>query len=149
MTFYELVCLISLDVDENEIKKFSDKIADFVKQEEGEIKEIKEPLVQKLGYPIKRQVSAYIVSFDFNLEKEKLPLVEEKLKQEPKILRYLLSVKKVSKKPKKAPRKKLFIAPKTITEPVEKEKIKIAEKIKKQGKVELKEIEKKLEEILE
>ena len=150
MTLYELFYLISPEISEDEIKKFSDKILDFVKQEQGEIKEIKEPFRQKLGYPIKKQISAYMVSFDFNLEKEKLPAIEEKLNQESKILRYAISIKKIRRKEEKIRRKKLFVLKKTVeAEPIGKEKTKITEKIKKQGKVELKEIEKKLEEILE
>lgn len=153
MTLYQLIYLISPEVSEDEVKKFSAKIADFVKQEQGEIKKIKEPFIQKLGYPIKKQISAYMVSFDFNLEKEKLPVIEEKLNQESRILRYAISKKKIRKKEEKTPRKKLFSKEITKIEPLikptQKDKTKIAEKIKNEGKVELKEIEKKLAEILE
>ena len=151
MTLYELFYLISPDISEDEMKKISDKILDSIKQEKGEIKKTREPLVKKLGYPIKKQISAYMLSFDFNLEKEKLSVIKEKLSQESKILRYDISVKKIRRKEEKIPRRKLLFKETAKTEPFKDEKTKIAEKprIKKEGKVELNEIEKKLEEILE
>jgi primase-polymerase (primpol)-like protein len=90
-----------------------------------------------------------MVSFDFNLEKEKLPAIEEKLKEESKILRYAILVKKIHRKEEKVRRKKMPIIEKIEKiGAIKKQETKIPEKMKNEGKVELKEIEKKLEEIL-
>ena len=87
------------------------------------------PIKKRLFSPIKRRSQAYITTLNFHLEPEKLTNLEKKLKSENQILRYLILVKQLPKKveiPTKIPKK--VIRPKP--------------------KVELKEIEKKLEEIL-
>jgi ribosomal protein S6 len=79
---------------------------------------------RKTAYPIKKEEEVFLVSLDFNFSPEKIKDLEKKLKEENKILRYLILVKEKKEKP------------------AEKETL-------KKKKVELKEIEKKLKEILE
>jgi len=76
---------------------------------------------------------------NFQLNPEKISALEKKLKSENQILRYLLLTKRPSRKVEFIARR--IVVPKT--EIIEKPKVSEEEK-----KVELKEIEKKLEEIL-
>ena len=130
MHSYELTYLISPDLSEEELKIFPEKINSFL--EEGRSEGLKLPVKRRLAYPIKKKIEAYLGVLNFYLPSEKLENFEKKLKKEPKILRYLLLKKEVPRKiemPRIRPEAK-------------------APKIKKEKKVELKEIEKKLEEIL-
>jgi len=129
MKNYELTLLISPDLSEEELKLLKEKIISLI-QKEGGILNQESPLTKKsLAFPIKKRQSAYFVTLDFQILPEKIEDLEKKLKGEGKILRYLISVK--------TPIKEVF------------PKIKKLAKIEKpKAKVELKEIEKKLEEIL-
>lgn len=132
MHFYELTYLISSDLSEKEIKTLQDKIISLI-QEKGGILGVEEklPFKKKLAYPVKKQSQAYLTVINFQMMAEKLIDLEKKIKLENQILRYLILAKKelrVAKFPKKPPG-----SLKKIVKP----------------KVELKEIEKKLEEILD
>ena len=82
--------------------------------------------------PIKKQLTPVLISLEFLAEPDKIETLEKKLKDEPQIQRCLIVVKKPRKIEAKSI-KKTFREPKTQPE---------------KPKVELKEIEKKLDEIL-
>ena len=125
MRYYELTFLISPELSEEEIKDFQEKIISLTQEVGGKLLgEVKTPVRKKM---------AYLATLNFNLDPEKLESLEKRLKSESPILRYIILTKKV---PKKVPEK----IPEIATKP---KKI-----VKPEAKVELKEIEKKLEEIL-
>jgi len=132
MKSYELTYLISPDLSEEELKIFQEKIASLIQNEEGKIKEIKNPIKRKLAYPIKRKTEVFIANLNFYFLPEKLESLEKKLKSESKILRYLILVQEKPEKIK---------VPEIISKPR-------VPRIKKEKKVELEKIEEKLEEIL-
>ncbi len=127
MRHYELTYLISPDLSEKEAKVFSEKIISLIQGLGGELLgEVKTPVRKKM---------AYLATLNFHLDPEKLGGLEKGLKSENQVLRYIILTK-----------------PKHITRYVLGEKVppsKLPKKIvKPEAKVELKEIEKKLEEIL-
>jgi small subunit ribosomal protein S6 len=124
MRYYQLTYLISPQLEKEEIKKIEDKIMEFLKKEGGIFDKLDPPLKRGLFYPIKKFKEAFLGSLYFFLEPENLKSLKEKLKSEEKILRFLITAEKA---PKKIPLPKKVVKPK---------------------KVELKEFEKKLEEIL-
>lgn len=130
MRLYELTYLISPEVSEKDLVSLQENIASFIQEKEGLLTEVSPPAEKKLAYPIKKKERAFLASMIFQLKPERLKELEEKLKGEEKILRYLILLQKM---PKKAP------SPPSLS----KKKI-----VEKKPKVELKEIEKKLEEIL-
>ncbi len=130
MKNYELTYLISSDVSGEELKNLSEKIKSFVQKEEGAIKKTTEPSKKELGYEIKEKREAFLSILNFSLNPEKLENLEKKLKTENQILRYMILNKDLSKKTLSVKR----TSPKL--------------KIKESEKVELKEIDKKIEEIL-
>jgi small subunit ribosomal protein S6 len=136
MKTYELTYLISSELSEEEAKEFQGKVTSLIQAEGGVLVEQSSLLRKKLAYPIKKQTQAYLAILVFQSEPEKIANLEKKLKSENQILRYLILTKKELKVVSKAPR---------IPPLPKKPKAVVPEKEKK---VELKEIEKKLEEIL-
>jgi len=136
MKLYEFTYLISPESSEDDLKTLQEKINSLIQNEGGILDEVAAPIKKDLAYPIKKQTSAYLTTLVFRLSSEKLENLEKKIKAEDKILRYSVlikpRVKEIPMRRKKLP-KKVEIFPKKITKP----------------KAELKEIEKKLEEILE
>ncbi len=133
MKNYELTCLISSEISETEAQQLQNQIATLIQSEAGILLEEKLPFRKKLAYPVKKQSQAYLSVLVFQLEPEKLKNLEKKLKEISQILRYLILIKHPVKEDK-------------ITSFARKTKSKKPEKEKK---VDLKDIEKKLEEILE
>jgi ribosomal protein S6 len=132
MKDYELTYLIALDLSEQEVKDLSDKVRDFIQQEEGKIERLAKPSKRRLGYPIREKSEVFLISLDFSLAPEKLVTLENKLKSENQILRYIITIKeKVSEIDESISKK-----PRPVLRPGT------------PGKVELKEIDKKIEEIL-
>ena len=129
MKTYELIYLISPQTSEQEILSLQERIKSLIEKEQGSVKETSPPQKKLLAYLIKKQREAFLTSLVFLLEPENLKKIEKQLKEEGQILRYLIVVKKIIKKSSKSKtRRKKILKPKV--------------------KVELEEIEKKLEEIL-
>lgn len=130
MTLYELTFLISPELKESELKDFSQKIDSLISKE-GKITKSEEPKKINLAYPIQKKNEAFLAISEFSAEADKIESLKKKLGGEKEILRFLLIKKKrVEKKLKPAPA--IVSAGKPIPE----------------KKVELKEIEEKLEKIL-
>ena len=135
MKSYELTYLISADLTEEEAKQFQDKVTSLIQAEGGILAAGSTILRKKLAYPIKKQTQAFLAILTFQLEPIKLIDLEKKLKLENQMLRYLILIKPPVKEMPARRKKVPEIVPKKPFPPSEK-------------KVELKEIEKKLEEIL-
>ena len=102
---------------------------------EDEQKTLLEKVVSVSGIqPVNQHSSGFFNTLDFNCEPEKIKEIEDKLKQEPQIKRYLIVKKIISRMRTRLPRRPEF-------------SVKTEKKTAK-SKVELQEIEKKLDEIL-
>ena len=136
MKYYELTYLISSELKEEEIKKIVEEINSFLQKEGGIIQQSISPLLKILSYPIKKQKEAYFVTLDFNFaQTEKLKDLEKELKDRSGILRFSIIAKKTEDKLTERVVAERKIKPRPIPENTEE-------------KVELKDIDKKLEEIL-
>ena len=126
MKLYELTYLISHEFSEEQAKEFSQKICSLVQEEKGVLDAVN-PLMRK------RQNEFYVTTLNFRCDPENLEALRKKLSMEKQISRYMLLNK---------PR---------ISSKLKKERIKPIKPIieTKEKKVELKNIAKKLEEILE
>ena len=87
--------------------------------------------------PIKKQLTSTLITLEFYTEPEKIKEIEKKLKAESGIQRYIILNKEI-------PRPEVKISKRLPRETL----IKTEKKSEEKPKVELKEIEKKLEEIL-
>ncbi|MGB9743387.1 MAG: 30S ribosomal protein S6 [Minisyncoccales bacterium] len=135
MKNYELTYLISNELTEEEAQNLQNKIVSYIQEEGGILINQRTPIKKTLAYPVKKKSQAYLAVISYQLLPEKLSNLEKKIKTEFHLLRYLIVVLPTilpSTKPK----------PKLI-KPV------IKPSPTKQAKVELKEIEKKLDEILD
>ncbi len=109
-----------------EAQEFSETIIDLIKKGGGILDEIKNPKRRKLAYQIKKESEGSLTSLNFYFEPEKIENLTKKIDSDDQILRSLILTKKLPRK-------------------MELPKI---PKIKKEEKVALEEIEKKIEEIL-
>jgi small subunit ribosomal protein S6 len=133
MKTYELTYLISSELTDEQAASLQNKISALIKEEGGLLTGEVSISRKKLAYPVKKQSQAYLAVVNFQLSAEKLINLEKALKADSQILRHLVLIKRPTKVIKKS--RMMVIEPKI-------------EKPKKEKKVELKEIEKKLEEIL-
>jgi len=122
MKHYELIYLISPDLSETEINVLENKIISFI-QEEGGV------LIETVK-PVKKNEGNLLADLIFQITPEKLEILGKKIKSENQILRHLILTRK---------------KPRAVSEILTRPRKEI---IKPKTKVELKEIEKKLEEIL-
>lgn len=127
MKTYEFTYLIDPDISKEDLNSLQEIIKSFIKEEEGSIVRINPPLKKNLAYPIKKNKEAFLADLTFDLRPDKLDSLKKKIKSEKRIIRYLLLKKTLLKK---------------------KLKVRTIRKTQPKVKVELKEIEKKLEEIL-
>jgi len=126
MKSYELTYIISPKLTESEAQKFSEEIIDWIKKEGGILSDTHNPLKRRLAYQIKKEAEGFLASLGFYFNPEKLVNLTEKVKSETKILRSLIITKELAKKTE---------SPKML-------------ETKKEEKVAIEDIEKKLEEIL-
>lgn len=134
MKKYELTCLIAPDLTEGQLKEIQTAINSAIQDEEGVLGRVQDPIKKNLGGPIKKTGSAYLLTINFDSEAEKISGIENKLKALPQILRHVIIIKK---------NYRIKTRIKKIIKPtVEKEED------RREKKVELEEIGKKLEEIL-
>ena len=129
MKYYELACLISPNLSEQELNSFSEKINSLVHEQGAILDKILPDKKIALGSPIEKNTSAFFKIITFNINPEKLIDLEKKLKDNKEILRYSI-IYQHPVKPEKL-----------VSQPT---RIQDSEK-----KVELKDIDKKLKEILE
>lgn len=130
MKSYELTCLISSELSFEELNSLQEKIVSYLQEEEGILLKLNKIIKKTLDSPINKKTQVFFLNLNFQLSPEKIEPIKKKLKEEKQILRYFLIVKKLIK---------------TIED--NKREIKLTKKTMK-SKVELNEIEKKLEEIL-
>jgi ribosomal protein S6 len=132
MKNYELACLIPANLSDIEVESSREKIIELLQKEQAILFENpkNKPVRKKLGYPVKKTGQAFLLTFNFQMNPAGLAELEKELKADQEIIRYSIFAKKMLK-PEKAARRPVGTK-KKIAHP----------------KVELKEIEKKLDEIL-
>ena len=139
---YELSYLISSQASEQAWQEISRKINDFIQAKEGVVLESQLPQRISLAYSVKKENAAWFQITYFSLDSSKLEDLQKKLREEKEILRFLLLVKRPVKISARRQRKSKETISKLVLKEIKKEVG------TPQQKVELKEIEKKLEEIL-
>jgi ribosomal protein S6 len=132
---YELTFLINPNISKEELEDVFAQLKDRIIRSNGQITKDFSSQKIALAYPVKKLRQAYLVSLDFDVERDKIETIKAHLKDTRAVLRHLLITKHLVKiKPKKI--KPLKPRPLTIA-PQPKTKVKIEE------------LDKKLEEILE
>jgi len=122
MKNYELSYLVSSSIPEEDIKTLQENINSLIQKEEGVLLETSHP-IKKEGFSL--------ISLKFQINSEKILELEKTIRTDSRILRHILLIKHPAKAAKKI-RRSLKASPKST----------------EKSKVELKEIETRLEEIL-
>ncbi len=156
MKTYELTYIISSELTTEESKTVSEEINSFIQKEEGVIIRSENPVAKTLSYPIKKQGSGFFVVLEFQIAPEKLIELKEKIEKDNRILRNFIVIKKPIKIQKERRVKKRVLAEPEKTGIFSLEQNSAQEKPARNAshsdaggeKIELEDIEKKLEEIL-
>ena len=143
---YQLVCLISALTEPTGKEQITERINRLIQEGDGKISTISSPEERTLGYPIKKEKGAILLSFDFSYDGEKMPELQKNITTEQQILRYFL--KEIPKHKPYIPSARKSLFKKSESEENESVAEKTTDKISgKEQKVELKDIDKKIEEI--
>lgn len=132
MKNYVLNYIISSSLSEDEVAKTRETISSLIQNEGGSIVRVFGGKMIDLAYPIKKENKGYFELIDFDILPEKLSALDAKLKGVDSLLRFMIEHKKPEKE-------------KTITNLSYSPQIDSNEKHQKSS---LKEIDKKIEEIL-
>ena len=154
MKTYELTYIVSPELISEEAETKAKEIETLIQGREGMVSRQNTPMAKTLAYPIKKQASGYLGVLEFQLEPEKLSEMEKILKKDERIVRHMIVIKNPPK-PRKIRGSKTKIPSvfgiKTMPEKTEEKPVPEASDAKAEKtdkKVELKDIEQKLDEIL-
>ena len=90
MSDYELVAIISPEVDEEGVSKIVDKVTQSINSRGGTVEEIKNWGSRKLAYPIRKFMEADYVLARFKLMPKSVKELEGEISASSDILRYLV-----------------------------------------------------------
>jgi small subunit ribosomal protein S6 len=90
MRDYELVAIISPEVDEEGVSKLVDKVTQSIDSRGGAVEEVKKWGRRKLAYPIRKFVEADYVLARFKLTPKSVKELEVEISASADILRYLV-----------------------------------------------------------
>lgn len=151
---YELVYILTPKFSEDEFKSKAKEILDLLKKAEAEVAKEDFWGKKELAYPIKHFEEGWYVLCEFSSEPERIKEIDKTLKLQEEIIRFLIVKKEAEKAVKE---EKISEKPREI-EKVEKSarpagkpargKIEESEVVPKEKKVDLEELDKKLEKIL-
>ena len=151
MKKYELTYIISPEITNEESMALAKEIESFVQSKEGVILNQINPVAKTLAYPIKKHASGFMCVLEFQSEPELLAELEDKINKNTKIVRHIIAVKKPLKA-RKERRAKQPVAPSFVKEEkIENKELQDSDSHKasiEKEKIELKDIEQKLEELL-
>lgn len=90
MRDYELTVLFGADLSEKELDKEVKNLSDLLEKAGAKVKSKKDPVKKILAYEISKQREAYYVYLELEMESDKVAGVDEKLRLDEKVIRYLL-----------------------------------------------------------
>jgi len=172
MTYYSLFYLIPATLENDIVTDIQNSVTKLITKRNGTIIKTDEAEKRKLSYAINNIRHGIYTNIDFNVDQSKLDLLKKDLKLEANILRFLITQEKKSNKIIKPIRHKISTKtneaadtsednkpqkpqPSTDQSKEEQEKIKTViapittNKSKNKPKIDLEELDKKIEEILD
>lgn len=146
MKIYELTYIISPDITSEEAEAKAREIEALIKRSEGSVISQSNPTAKTLSYPIKSRASGFFGILEFQIEPEKLAEIKESVSKDGKITRHMMVVKNPVKiKKGRRTRPAPSFQPDVKAEENNPPSAKASEG---KEKVELKDIEQRLDEIL-
>jgi small subunit ribosomal protein S6 len=149
---YELLYIISNKFSENELEPIVSKIAQLIAEGEGKITYDEDWGKRRLAYPIKTFTHGYYRLVEFDLTAVNLSRIERNLRMMPELIRHQI-IKKETKHANqpsavlKEQQQPQPVVEMTTAKPIKAEVVKPKSKAKE--KADLKELDEKLEKILE
>ena len=124
-------------------------VASLIQGKEGVILKQSNPIAKTLAFPIEKRASGFLAVLEFQLEPEKLIEVKEFIAKDGKIVRDMILIKEPARiRKERRTRIKPVPAFETEQKVIEKDVSEPATKSAGKEKVELKDIEQKLDELL-
>ena len=156
MKTYELSYIVSPEMNSEEALAKAEEIQSAIQSREGIILKQLNPVAKTLAFPIAKRASGYFGVLEFQIEAEKLLEVKEIVVKDGKIVRHMVIIKEPIRirreRRSKKPAETFAIEQKTeVPAEVKKEEPAFAESFnvtKEKEKIELKDIDEKLDEIL-
>jgi small subunit ribosomal protein S6 len=90
---YELVIVISPEIDEENTDKIIDNISELIKSNEGTIEDLDRWGIRKLAYPIDKFREGNYISSLVNIDPSKVNVIEGNIRGNEDVIRHLLTVK--------------------------------------------------------
>lgn len=149
---YELLCLVSNEFSEDEVKPIQEKVNKIITERKGKITKNEDWGKKRLAYPIKHFGYGYYNLVEFDMDGEEVSKVNKDLRMMSELLRHQIVTKKVKTVEEIAKEKEIKekIAVKAAkAEEKEEEKETAKEEAKKGDKIELEDLDDKLDKILE
>lgn len=137
---YELAYLLSPAVPEEEVLAWAGKLAKLIEDAGGMVRYQETPAKRKLASAVKKEGNAYFGWTTFTAATEAIGALEKKLKAVENLLRYVLVTEKEIVQPARTFAPRSFIAPRIKPPAIPAEK--------PEEKLDLEELDKRLEEIL-
>ena len=156
MKTYELTYIVSPEITSEEAGAKAKEIEFVIQNKEGIILKQSNPIAKTLSYPIKKRASGFLGVLEFQLEPEKLIELKEIIVKDGKIVRHMVIIKEAVRIRKERgnrgisrtkPEPAFGIKQKTEAE-ITKEEKPVSTKTLGKEKVESKDIEQELDEIL-
>ncbi len=148
MKTYELTYIIASEVSSIDADATRKDLEDFVQKKGGLILKSEKTTPQVLAYPIKKHTSGYFATLELQVAESAIKEIKEKMEKDAKVLRHFLIIKEVPKKMKERRMKKLSEVHGIET----RERLKSSSPLHKdtggKKKVDLVDMEEKLDEIL-
>ena len=135
MRNYELTLILSPEKSESETNDMFQNLVAFIQDKGGILEKQNITPKRDLGVPIQKKEQGVLATLSFNVAQENLPEIEKKLKENTDVLRYMISKKSPIRVMKKRAKRIETTTLSTISQ------------AKKEPKAEVKDIDKKLEEI--
>lgn len=153
MKTYELTFIITPQISSQEAEGLLKEVETFIQEQEGVILKSDKPTAQTLSYRIKKQASGFFANLELQIPEGKIKNIREKLDKNNKVIRNMIVVKNPAKLRKERRTRKPLFASEPIPMPLTKEEpaavgALVQEEKKVDTKIELNEIDKKLDEIL-
>ena len=152
MKTYELTYIVTPEITSEEAEAKAKELESAITSREGTILKQSNPIAKTLSYPIAKRASGFMGFLEFQLEPEKLLELKGVIEKDGKIVRHMIIIKeaaefKKERRTRTKPAPTFEVEKKTEVESIKEEKPTSA-KAEVKEKVELKDIEHELDEIL-
>ncbi|MBZ1356658.1 MAG: 30S ribosomal protein S6 [Candidatus Nealsonbacteria bacterium] len=137
MKKYELTYLVSPELNEEEIESIQSEIYSIIEKDGEILNKGFSPLKKDLNSEIEGKKRVFLITVLFNAEPEKIALLEKHLKEEKAVMRHIFLAKKKNERERKK-----------RSEEYKTEEVVVKNEEAPVKKVNIKEIDKKIEEIL-